>query len=127
MENHNYFSKLLINSINALGLENVSKLDNLSRMSQNFVVDGVHLTPKSGNIFVSMLLYNAKNFFTTKVINLEDETNMAGVSGLGRESEPGSGQANFEKSVNKLDKKIEDINREIFRRRFNDNLVKARI
>ncbi len=60
MDNHDNFSKLLINSINAMGLENVSKLENLSKMSQNFVADGVHLTPDAGKIFVSMLLYNAK-------------------------------------------------------------------
>jgi hypothetical protein len=57
-----------------MGLENVSKLDTLSRMLQSFVADGVHLTEDSGRTFVNMLLFNAENFFETEVMNLDEET-----------------------------------------------------
>ena len=96
-ERHEGFCKIYINGINAMGLENVSKLDSMSKMAQSFVADGVHLTSESGRSFVNMLLYNAENFFETKVINLEGDTDRGDLDGQ---------QKNFEKNIKNLEKNI---------------------
>ncbi len=48
--------------------EKVSKLDELSRLTQKFVDDQVHLT------YINSLLYNANTFFTAEIVNLEEGT-----------------------------------------------------
>ncbi len=118
MDRHDGFSRLYVNKINAMGFENIAKLDTLSRMSQSFVTDGVHLTADSGRTFVNMLLFNSENFFETEVIDLAEET---------ERREPNRQQKVFEKGLKNLEKKLEDLNSGIFRRRFNDNLVMARL
>ncbi len=76
-------------------------------------------------VFVKMLLYNAENFFTKEVIDLDYNINKPGSSKAVMRVELNSGQANFEKNVKTLDKKIKELYREIFRRRFDDNLIMA--
>ena len=90
MERYDGFCKIFVTGINAMGLANVSKLDTLTRMSQNFVADGVHLTPESSRTFVNMLLYNAEALFVAEIINLEEE----GSGG----AEGDRGQLDFEKT-----------------------------
>lgn len=112
--------------VNGLGLDNVSRLDAMTRTSQNFVDDQVHLTIESSIAYVNGLLYNSDAIFTAEIVDLE--------AGTSKKPERASEQmvsqtlqANFEKSVKDLDTKIVELNRDIFRRRFHDNLVMARI
>jgi hypothetical protein len=65
-----------------------------------------------------MLLFNSESFFETEVIDLADETDRR---------EPNRQQTVFERGLKNLEKKLEDLNSGIFRRRFNDNLVMARL
>jgi hypothetical protein len=58
--------------VNGLGLDNVSKLDAMSNMSQAFVDNLVHLTKDSSTIYVNGLLYNLGNLFTEEIIALKE-------------------------------------------------------
>ena len=124
IERHDGMCRAYVNGIKAINMENVSKLDNLSRMSQNFMEDGIHLTPESGKTFIDMLLSHSDKFFNTEVINLEGANKEMNCKTAGNKS---TSIEEFEKSVYNLDRKIEEINRDIFRRRFNDSLVMARM
>ena len=118
MERFEGFCKLFINKVNSTGLENISKLDTLSRMSQSFTADGIHLTADSGRSFINMLLFNAENFFETEVINLDEDPDRR---------EPDRQHTVFAKGLKNLEKTLKEINCGIFKRRFNDNLVMARL
>ncbi len=118
MERHEGFCKFFVSRVNSMGLENVSKLETLSKMSQSFANDGVHLTADSGRTFVNTILFHAESFFETEVINLEEDPDRR---------EPDRQHSVFARGLKNLDNKIEQINTEIFRRRFNDNLVMARL
>jgi hypothetical protein len=125
MDRHDGLCRAYVNGINAINMENVSKLDNLSRMSQSFIEDGIHLTPESGKTFIDMLLYNSDKFFNTEVINLEGGANKEMIHKAGGSKSTSCEE--FERSVQDLDKKIEELNGDIFRRRFNDSLVMAQM
>ena len=103
MERFEGFCKLFINKVNSTGLENVSKLDTLSRMSQSFTADGIHLTADSGRTFVNMLLFNAENFFETEVINLDEDPDRR---------EPDRQHTVFAKGLKNLEKTLKEIKKE---------------
>ena len=53
---------------------NVSEIESLSRASQNFATDGVHLTPDSGRLFVDCLINSAEAYYNAgPVIDIEEE------------------------------------------------------
>ena len=121
---------------NALGLENVSKLEVQSKKSQTFLDDQVHLNTESGKTYVNEILYYADNLFTAEIIDLEEGTSNKSVriSGksppeisFGKRKEKSQRETEHEKSVFNLDKKIDELNQDMFRRRFNDSLVMARL
>jgi hypothetical protein len=121
MEGFEGFCRSYVAGINGIGLENVSKLEAKTRQSQRFVDDQVHLTKDSSMVYVNCLLYNAEAFFTAELIDLEAGTTKK------PERQDVSLQTNFEKSVKDLDTKIEEINRNIFKRCFHNNLVLSRL
>jgi hypothetical protein len=125
-ERYEGFCRTYITGINALGLGNVSKLEALSRMSQNFAADQVHLTYESSRVYVNCLLYHADNLFTAEVIDLEEGTSKK-PDRLGWKGDVRQQEVDFEKNVRSLDKKLEELNRDMFRRRFQDSLVMARL
>jgi hypothetical protein len=87
-------------------------------------IDEVHLTKDSSFTYVNGLLYNADTLFTAELIDLEAGTSKKSDGGLVNK-EPGNLEAKYEKSVKDLEKKLEELNRCMFRRRFSDNLVAA--
>ena len=113
-------------NVNALGLENVSKLEAMPRNSQTFVDDLVHLTLESSRSYVNGLLFNADAFFTAEIVDLEEGTSKKPERLIGKVAS-GRLEAEFEKSVQNLDRKLEELNRDMFRRRFHDSLVMARM
>ena len=132
-ERYDGICRSFVAGVNALGLENVSKLEALSKKSQQFVNDGVHLTEESSMSYINGLLYNADNFFSAEIINLEDGTSKKpdrqreGESKENKDKDEQHLDVGFEKSVKMLDSKLEDLNRNMFNRRFHDSLVMARI
>jgi uncharacterized sporulation protein YeaH/YhbH (DUF444 family) len=73
-----------------------------------------------------MLLYNLDEFFNTEMINLEGGANKVD-SGKANGSEAATSSDEFEKSVTTLDRKIEELNWDIFSRCFNDHLFITRM
>jgi hypothetical protein len=128
-ERYEGFCRSFVSGINALGLVNVSKLEAMSRMSQNFAADQVHLTIESSKAYVNGLLYHADSLFTAEVIDLVEGTSKGPERSerLARKGDSRQQELDFEKNVRSLDKKLEDLNRDIFRRRFHDSLVMARL
>ena len=54
--------------------ENVSEIESLSRASQNFAPDGVHLTTESGRLFVDCLINAAEAYYNAgPVVDIGDE------------------------------------------------------
>ena len=113
-------------SVNASGLVNVSKLEAMPKISQTFVDDQVHLTLESSRAYVNGLLFNADALFTAEIIDIEEETSQR-PERLSGEVASSKLEIEFEKNVRNLDKKLEDLNKEMFRRRFHDNLIMARM
>ena len=57
-----------------IGCLNVSEIESLSRASQNFATDGVHLTPESGRLFVDCLINSAEAHYSAgQVVDIADE------------------------------------------------------
>ncbi len=129
MERYDGLCRTFVAGINSMNNENISKLDALSRLSQNFEDDQVHLTLESGATYVNCLLYNADSFFTAEIVNLEEGTSNKPDGRVGRKDKQGEGKekSSSEGSVRNLDKKIGELNRDMFGRRFHDSLVMARL
>ena len=68
--------KFFDDGINSIGRSNIAKLDPLSRMSQKFEYDGVHLTPECGAIFVETMLENAEAFFNAEIVDIDLDEEM---------------------------------------------------
>ena len=92
----------------AVGLVNISRADVISRASQVFEADGVHLTKEAGTIFLESILEAAERTFTADYVDLESGTDRTG----GDPSE-------LLYRVSKLEKETEE-------RRWNDNLIFSR-
>ena len=100
-----------------MGLTNVAGADVISRASQRFENDGVHLTTDSGKAFVSGILGSAEKIFQATFVDLDDE-DMGSVADEVQHLKRGSSLTMTER-VEKLEKETEE-------RRWNDNLLFAR-
>jgi hypothetical protein len=125
-ERYDELCRSYVASINALGLKNVSKLEALSKVSQTFENDEVHLTKESSYLYVNGLLYNSDTLFSAEIINKEDGTSRK--SGrMGEKGEERPMESEFEESVKKLNIRLEELNQSMFNRRFHGSLVMARM
>jgi hypothetical protein len=98
----------------------------MSKSSQKFQEDQIHLTGESGEAYVNGLLFNSDSIFRAEVVNLELGTSKKPDRLLAKALE-GKLETDVEKNVRSLDKKITELNREVFRSRFQDSLVMARL
>ena len=126
---HNQICKHVEDGIRTMDLQNVLKVNPSVGTTQVFEIDGVHLTPTAGKVFIDTILFNSEEFFAAQFIDLESEKeNITEYQTKKAEKRDRSQmEVDFEKSVKSLDKKIEDLNKDIFRRRFQDSLVMARM
>jgi hypothetical protein len=106
-EIHDTLRKEIKDGIGLTGLPNISRSDVISRASQQFENDGVHLSKASGKIFVEGILEMARRTFEADYVDLE-----AGNEGT-------SSNVKLEDRVTKLEK-------DTMERRWNDNLLFAR-
>ena len=112
--------------ITAMGLVNVSKLEGMPKKSQFFIDDMVHLTKESGEAYVNGLLHKAGALFTAEIIDLENETSKKPERSA-ENANQNIPRSNFEQGIKDLDAKLTELNQNMFRRRFQDSLVMARI
>jgi hypothetical protein len=93
--------------IQAADLPNISRVDVISRASQQFDQDGIHLTPAAGKIFVEAILEASEKIFRSEVVDLEmDET--------------------ITDEAPALANRLSRLENEVEERRWNDNLIFAR-
>jgi hypothetical protein len=109
---HEMIKELHKEGANKLGLTNISRVDVISRASQQFEQDGVHLTNASGKIFVGGILNEAEKIFKATFVDLADESNDGGANGGANESA--------------LGERIGNLERLTADRRWNDNLLFSR-
>jgi len=97
--------------IHAAGLGNISRVDVISRASQLFEDDQIHLTPDAGKAFVGSILEESDKIFNSDYVDLaRDET---------ESSATGSPEMFLENRIRKLENEVEE-------RRWFDNLLFAR-
>ena len=136
---HEDLCRDFIEGVNAMKQTNVTKLDALSRSSQKFEYDGIHLTPECGSTFVGTTLETAQAFFDAEMVDLEGmmeidvmEKVMATVTKTGGPSKiPLMSQVQAKASVDdrltRLEKEVGRMGSENESRRFFDSLVSARM
>jgi hypothetical protein len=105
IEGYTCLCRSFVAGITSLGLENVSKLEAMLRMSQTFVEDQVHLAKKSSKAYINGLLYNADSLFAAEIVNPEEGTSKK-PERLVVKVKNGKLEAEFEKSVKSLDRKL---------------------
>ncbi len=128
-------SKFYDEGLKTMSASNIMRLEPLSRMSQKFEYDGIHLTPDYGTIYVQTTLEKAEAFFNAEYIDLEsimettDETESlaAGVRGQKIPLLPTQGKPDLGERVSKLEWRFQKMGSEIEARRFEDSMVLARI
>ena len=103
--------KEIKDGISLAGQKNITRSDVISRASQQFETDGVHLTKASGKIFVEGILEAAKRTFDADYVDLEDDGSV--------NEDSGATKSNLESRVTKLERDTEE-------RRWNDNLLFSR-
>jgi len=105
------------NTVVKMGLTNVAGADVISRASQLFEEDGVHLTGKSGRIFVGGILDSAEQIFQATFVDLENDDS------ADKEDEDHQHQQG---PILTIRERVEKLERETEERRWNDNLLFAR-
>ncbi len=118
---------------------NISKIDAVSRASQEFEKDGVHLTQSAGRNFVGNLIGMAEESFSAIQINLEDgdkedgdkeEDQISKVLKLGAATSAAKSSLNIndlKKTTNELKTWKNHIERNLNSRFRSDNLMFARL
>ena len=112
--------------INTLGFNNITKLDAVSRMAQQFIDDGVHLTPAAGRMVVDAILLTAEAFYTAETVDLtENDKEMVETVEEGKvnSNEVASGSKKMHPG---LEQRLSTLENDVKNRRFNDNLLMAR-
>ena len=129
MENYDTICEFFDIGINSLKMVNVTKLDCMSRMSQQFDEQGVHLTPPAGKVFVEAMLMMADAFDKAENVDLTREDVEMGSS----EGASGSGSAGVPSKASKeirtqgIENRVISLENEVRERRLVDNLMMARM
>ena len=83
---------------------NISRVDVISRMNQQFEGDGVHLTNESGKIFVERILEHSEEVFGAAYVDLENEIFAEGGSKISDKKGKGDkGKNSIEARLGKLE------------------------
>jgi len=110
-ESLDFIKKCHKDRIQASGLGNIMRVDVISRASQQFESDGVHLTQASGKIFVEAILEASDKCFKADYVDLgKDEPRTKGAPGP---------ELSLEVRMSRLENEVEE-------RRWYDNLLFAR-
>ena len=126
MENYDKICGFYDVGITSLGLTNITKLDCVSRMAQQFDTDGVHLTPAAGKIFVESILMMAEAFFKAESIDLTMDVEMDPVEGVSGTGVGLPKQANARQTQG-LENRVISLESEVRERKEVDNLMMARV
>ena len=104
--------KEIRDGIGLMGNVRISRADVISRASQQFENDGVHLTKASGKIFVGGILEAARRTFEADFVNLDED----------EPPNPNPGTS----SGPRLEDRVSRLERDTEERKWNDNLLFSR-
>ena len=124
MENFDKISEFYEVGITSLKLTNVTKLDCVSRMAQQFDSDGVHLTATAGKMFVEAILMTAEAFFNAENIDLTNDVDMGTVEGASGSAVGSHAKA---RQAQALENRLISLEAEVRDRKEIDNLMMARV
>ena len=126
MENYDEICEDLDKGIKSMGLDNVTSIDAISRSSQKFVRDEVHLTDDAGHTFVDGILNGAVSFFGAEFVNLDtdkaegsermdtdNETTGSTVQGSFKKNQPGQNINCEGTASNNVVEKLDGIERKV--------------
>ena len=109
--------------IKSMGVNNVTLIDSVTKMSQKFMWDGVHLTEEAGKNFVDSLLRASLTFFGAEFVDLETNTDPMEVDAI---TDPLLSTSAGSHHNNK-GRSLQQLNDDFIKRKENDNLIFARI
>ena len=126
MENFDAICGFFDVGIAGLKLANVTKLDCISKMSQQFDKDGVHLTPAAGRMFIEAILMTAETFYNAEHIDLTNEVEMGTVEGATGSADDISKHVKT-KHAQGIENRVISLESEVRTRKAADNLMMARV
>jgi hypothetical protein len=109
--------------IKSMGVNNVTLIDSVTKMSQKFTSDGVHLTEEAGKNFVDSLLRASLTFFGAEFVDLETISNPMEVDVI-IDPAPSTSAGSHHKSK---ERSLQQLNGDFIKRKYNDNIIFARI
>ena len=124
MENFDKISEFYDIGVSSLKLTNITKLDCVSKMAQQFESDGVHLTATAGKMFVEAILMTAETFFNAENIDLTNDVEMEIVEGA---SGTAVGKNLKIRQDQALENRIISLEAEVRDRKELDKLMMARV
>jgi hypothetical protein len=107
----------------------ISKIDCVTRGSQIFILDGVHLTEKAGSMFVGNFLGMAEDSFAAEVINIDTERPdiVDKIAAIASGSRDGVAVAEMKRTATEIREWRDRLERNLDNKFKNDNLVFARL
>ena len=123
---HGQICKILDEGLKTIDLQNVSKIQTSSGISQVFEQDGVHLTTTSGSVFVNAVLFNAEEFYSAQFIDLETEMEVV------EEYDPIHPETSLtgetiKNRITAVERELDRLNEDLSNRRLQDSMVTARL
>ena len=109
--------------IKSMGVDNVTLIDSVTRMSQKFTWDGVHLTEEAGRNFVDSVLRASLTFFGAEFVDLVTDTNPMEVDEIANPAPSTSMGIHH----NNKERTLQQLNDDFIHRKDNDNIIFARI
>ena len=127
-------TKFYSQGLKTMKSSNIMGLEPMSRMSQRFEYDGVHLTPDYGTIHIQTTLEKAEAFFNAELIDLEetmevgeDVESVKVGSGKGKSLLQAHGRLDLGDRMTRVETGLQKLGSDIEARRFGDSLVSARM
>jgi hypothetical protein len=121
---HDVIRSYVSEGVKKSNLDNVTSIVAISRASQIFMKDGVHLTEVAGEIFIEGILSQSKAFFNAETLTLDDDDAAETMDQERSEPTPGGSGGNVDVDIGK---KMMMMEAEAKDRRSNDNLLFARM
>jgi hypothetical protein len=107
--------------IKSVEMDSVTLIDSVTRMSQKFMWDEVHLTEEAGRNFVDSLLDASLTFFGTEFVDLETDNKSMEVD---NPSDKAEATTSLVKHFN-MERSLQQLNKDFIQRKENDNIIIA--
>lgn len=124
-DNLDNYKKLVKDNLKKECLGNLTAIDVIPVKSQIFLQDGVHLTKEAGKVFINLMLDSAEDFFEADSVDLADGDEQE--EGEDQHEEESEEESEIESKLDKVAKRLDDLEKAFNLRVNSDDLVFARI